>query len=974
MKVLQLILAICFITIVSTRLFSQGWIGKYGDIGPDAGHEITQTTDGGFIIANCGSLDVLFGNKRASLIRTDEKGHEIWCRYYFDREADCKDVVQTSDGGFVAVANYFDNSNFTDTTLVVFKVDPNGDLLWKREYEPSEEQHGDAILKTSDGGFLIGGYTDLIDQNHEEDMYALKVDSLGIFEWESNYGGASGDRIYDICEAQDGGYVLAGSTFSYGAGANDILIVKISSTGIQEWYSYFGGDGHDIANSIEKTMDGNYIIGGNTQSFNDDWSDDIYAVKIDISGSLIWERALGSTGYESSGFGTETKDGNYVFSACTDSTTFYQAIFLTKLDQDGNQVWERIHNVSDYEQAFALCKTTDYGCAITGLTLTSDNIDDADQVIILKTDSLGNIFTNEIRGRVFYDENQNCNISTGELSLANWLVIAEPGPHFDYTDANGNYTVKVDSGAYIVKVIPPADIWLHSCDNSSYEIYFDGFYQFNSVNNFPMIASSICPMLQVEVSTIGHRSCFQTYHDVLVRNIGPQTATDAYIEVHLDEFIIPISSTLPWSDETDNLLTFNVGTLEPMQEISFRITDSISCDAEMEQTLCVAAHAFPDSTCEETSQEWDKSSIEVFGWCSDELQACFLIRNNGEAVEGDMITPRQIRVYADNVLIDTMSFLLAGNESMEFCYNTEGNTIRLEADQHPEHPGNSHPQASVELCGSAGTMSVGQINTVPLDDQDYFIDIECQPVTSSFDPNDKSVYPTGISEFNWIDSTTTLTYMIRFQNTGNDTALNVRIMDTISEYLDLSSFISGQSSHPYEYTIYSGNVVEWYFEDIMLPDSNINGPGSHGYVKFKISQQPNNPNGTLIENTANIYFDYNDPVITNTVFNIVYDTVLIDLIDKTSEPEFIDQGFTLNCYPNPADDYVNINIQLDGSKTCNIIIVNSAGEVIEVIKNSYSIKEGNSTLQVDLSSYSKGIYYVVYSDNKRIGAVKFVRM
>ena len=135
-----------------------------------------------------------------------------------------------------------------------------------------------------------------------------------------------------------------------------------------------------------------------------------------------------------------------------------------------------------------------------------------------------------------------------------------------------------------------------------------------------------------------------------------------------------------------------------------------------------------------------------------------------------------------------------------------------------------------------------------------------QIVTGSFDPNDKSVFPEG--DIRIKDST--LQYLIRFQNTGTDTAFTVVITDTISSLLDLSSFELKGSTHPVTYQVTNGNVLEFTFSNILLPDSNVNEIGSHGSVIFSIKQNSSNIIGNTIKNTANIYFDFNAPVITNT--------------------------------------------------------------------------------------------------------------
>ncbi len=146
-----------------------------------------------------------------------------------------------------------------------------------------------------------------------------------------------------------------------------------------------------------------------------------------------------------------------------------------------------------------------------------------------------------------------------------------------------------------------------------------------------------------------------------------------------------------------------------------------------------------------------------------------------------------------------------------------------------------------------------------------------QVVTGSYDPNDISVSPPGYSSQGYITNAQELNYTINFQNTGTDTAFNVTVVDTLPLTLDKYTLQVLGYSHPYSYEFKPGNVVAFHFNNLLLPDSNINEPASHGYVKFRINQQPGNVAGTTIENSASIYFDYNTPVATNEVLNTIFD-------------------------------------------------------------------------------------------------------
>ncbi len=222
----------------------------------------------------------------------------------------------------------------------------------------------------------------------------------------------------------------------------------------------------------------------------------------------------------------------------------------------------------------------------------------------------------------------------------------------------------------------------------------------------------------------------------------------------------------------------------------------------------------------------------------------------------------------------------------------------------------------------------------------------CIPIIGSYDPNDKQVYPQGECASNYILPDSSFTYTIRFQNTGNAPAINIKILDEIDQSLDLNSFSVVGSSHEYPgVEILTGNVVQFSYDSIMLPDSVHNEPMSHGYVMFEIKPKPGLPDGTRIENTADIYFDFNSPIQTNTVFStmvnsIPYVDASVSVNNKTlvanmpgvqyqwvtCDSGSVDPGDTLRTFtPTLAGTYACIITYQGCSKTSDCIHVNPLG-------------------------------------------------
>ncbi len=190
-----------------------------------------------------------------------------------------------------------------------------------------------------------------------------------------------------------------------------------------------------------------------------------------------------------------------------------------------------------------------------------------------------------------------------------------------------------------------------------------------------------------------------------------------------------------------------------------------------------------------------------------------------------------------------------------------------------------------------------------LSDTDYgFEDRVCLPVTSAVDPNDLQVVPAGDGHEGWIvREDSVLNYLIRFQNSGNDTAFNVRIVNELSEHLDLNSLRLGAASHDYSATFESGGQLAFSFNSILLPDSTTNEAASHGFVKYSLKLKPGLPAGTVIRNRAAIYFDFNAPVFTNEVRNTMSSPT--DVAEQT--PADIS---AIEVFPNPTGDLLTVRL------------------------------------------------------------------
>jgi hypothetical protein len=225
-------------------------------------------------------------------------------------------------------------------------------------------------------------------------------------------------------------------------------------------------------------------------------------------------------------------------------------------------------------------------------------------------------------------------------------------------------------------------------------------------------------------------------------------------------------------------------------------------------------------------------------------------------------------------------------------------------------------------------------------------------VIGSFDPNDKAVQPAGYGSTGDVHHETRLDYRIRFQNTGTASAIHVIVTDTIDDDLNLNTFMMHRASHNYQ-LVTNGRIFTWKFFNINLPDSNTNEPLSHGFIEYSIQPVQGLPDGVTIENSANIYFDFNAPVITNTTLNTLQTNI-------TSVGE-IPMDASLVVYPVPAGNLLYIQPRSVTSGVISLALFDIAGkQVREIFTGEY---KAGTILSADLSGLAQGIYFLQLEQN-----------
>ncbi len=277
-----------------------------------------------------------------------------------------RSLIQTADGGY-AITGATTSFGAGELDVYLIKLDANGNLQWTKTIGGPEIEEGNSLIQTSDGGYVIAGYTASFGAG-KADVYLVKLDANGNLQWTKTIGGKDEDVGLSLIQTSDSGYAIAGATKSFGAGKADVYVVKLDANGNLQWTKTIGGPGDEAGFSLIQTSDGGYAIAGFTPSFGaGDW--DVYVVKLDANGNLQWTKTIGGPADEIGFSLVQTSDGGYAITGDTYSFGAGRAdVYVVKLNANGNLQWTKTIGGPASETGFSLIQTSDSGYAITGST------------------------------------------------------------------------------------------------------------------------------------------------------------------------------------------------------------------------------------------------------------------------------------------------------------------------------------------------------------------------------------------------------------------------------------------------------------------------------------------------------------------------------------------------------------------------------------------------------------------------------
>jgi hypothetical protein len=424
------------------------WQKCLGGSDIDYANSIQQTSGGGYIGAGYtnstdGGMAGNHGDADAWVVKLNASGDIVWQKCLGGSNNDsANSIQQTSDGGYIVAGSTqstdgdvtgFHLGNYGSPDVWVVKLNASGNIEWQKCLGGSGQEYADSIQQTSDGGYIVAGYTQSTDGDVDgfhggdsTDAWVVKLNSSGDILWQKCLGGSYADYARSIQQTSDGGYIVAGETGSTDGdvvghhGAWDAWVVKLNASGGIEWQKCLGDSGGDAASSIQQMSDGGYIVAGSTQSTDGDGhygSWDVWVFKLNASGDIEWQRHLGGSNVDFANSIQQTSDGGYIVAGGTSSTDG---------DVDG------FHG-GDYDAWVVKLSPGGGGLTITTTTLPNGTVGTPYNAVLEAAGGSGSI---------------TWTLADGSGSLPSGLTLSSSGTISGTPAASGtaNFTVKAASG------------------------------------------------------------------------------------------------------------------------------------------------------------------------------------------------------------------------------------------------------------------------------------------------------------------------------------------------------------------------------------------------------------------------------------------------------------------------------------------------------------------------------------------------
>lgn len=844
-----------------------------------------------------------------------------------------KSICETNDAGFLIGGSKIINSLYK---YWIIKTDSAGNKLWEKYYGGSGSDGLEVVTQTKDGGYLIGGSSNSSASGDKTencigsyDFWIIKTDSLGNLQWENTIGGTSQDKLISLKETEDERVILFGTSYSIASGdksqnnfgASDFWLVQLNAFGAIQWERTIGGNADDYAAEVVECPDKGFLLGGTSFSgvsgvkneasigYSDYW-----IIKVDSLGNILWQNTIGGISGDALADLDISNDRGFILSGYsyspisgdkTEGCIGQRDYWIVKVDSIGNVQWQNTLGGSWDDNSTGVVAAYDGGYVILGESnspVSGDKSEDNmeyDRIYpwILKLDSAGNIVWQNTIQDTSFDISNTYYIETYTQE------IIETRNH-DFVN---------------VEIIDWSPFWPLSSNIGNIRRITENF---NAING----------TVYLDANTSG------------VKDPGEMVFKNKKVtESNTGRFAFCLSDG-----------SYSLGVLDTGSFSVSTVIPNFYTSAPLVHTASFTGLRQIDSLNNFVFQAINPvNDIWVSENGVSRLRPGFggsYIINYGNS--GTTTISPTIVLHLDSLLTfsyaDSIPSLVTADSivwNLHPLAPFETGTIRVVFGILASAPISSIVHSPIQIYPIIN-------DTLPISNTHICID----PVSGSFDPNDILVSKEQLTNIE-LASQPYLEYTIRFQNTGNDTAFNIKITNPIdTNFLQISTIEFVNSSHPVtlKWLDWERNM-EFKFTNILLPDSGTNQLLSNGFVKYRIKPKTALQVGDTIPNKAFIYFDFNLPVATNIAFT--------EIVQPNAIPARQSVNESLSLFPNPAKDEISILFNGLAKEEVPALVFDVFGRVVL----SKNISSGDHKLL--LANLPPGVYVLKVSSQTK----KFIK-
>lgn len=915
---------------------AQGWQQTLSGLLSPTG--IGQTPDGGAVLL-ANSIPGGPDGQQIVLSKTDQDGHLQWQKTLGAAGNDeGRSLILTAQGQIAVAGKVSFVANNGDALLALF--DLSGQKLWERNYNFGVLDDARCVRQMADGGFILALEAD-------NQLRLLRTDSGGTELWSKAFPETSGLGVKHLELRSDGGFVVTLLRNTLPIGAPAAIVLQINPDGNLQFQTILPHFSNFVTTDLVRCKP------ASDSTFWLMHRDSVYLLNRDTTVLKKWRLASPFDLYltdliPASDGGFFALGTNYSFSGNAFSRTYF-----ARFQPDGVELWRRYFEAPNFLHSSWIAEPTRDG----GFFLTGNYAKDGGYYsYLLRTDSLGQAFTNQISGRVFWDQNNNCLVSPDEPALKGWLLRVErPNGdlHYASTDDAGNYSIEAGIGEHRISVLLPNGLWASACNQNVVAVFATQF-EFDSID-FPIKNTGFCPLPRVDAGVDYWLGCAENKFFVRYANAGAAPAEDAAVVLTLDSLLTLTGASQAYSQVGAHAWRFPLGDLPPLADSSFWVEIHADCGIEtLMRTLCIEATIEPNEPC---LAPLTLPLLVAEGRCEGD-SVRFKVQNIGLP----MTESQSYIVVEDDLMLlpEAGELLLEAGEEFLLSFPANGSTWRLEVLQTSgtaEWLSDPHLAAVVEGCNTTGTFSTGFVNQFSLYDGGYFSETECRPVVANAQGQEKVAYPEGWNAEHLIQPNTDLEYALHFQNTNGDSVLVLLLRDTLDHILlDPSSVLPGPASHPYQFELSGSGVLTFRFVGIALADS------ARVWVKFRVSQRPNLPLDAVIYNRAWAYPDFAAPLPTNETFHTLGPPILSGNSETPTPPEP-----PFQVWPVPTTEGLTILLREEGEYLCEL--TDLCGRL--VLERKFSGK----VLALSDQEIPPGVFVAtVFAGERRVGQARVLKL